>query len=411
MTSKLVLLLRILYNPVGAMAEIKARSPYLVSGILATASTFIYFGLVNGNLAAVIDAFRYPASPGLVAGLINRCIGAAAPVLFLAGLFVPACILAVSLVGRNGSFAYLLRLDYAGLTSCVCYSWAVSHLVMLIPDWFLLRSGHLNQNPGWPAAQLAIWLAPLPYFMFLVGLALKVIFKLSLPKTGGILALSSLSLIGIVLIPNLLFLISSPFVLLLLIIILRNVLGDVFSSQRDRERFRRGLETATLNPADASAHYNLGLIYEQHGQLEEAKICYQRAIEIAPDEVDAHYRLGRIAREQAQLAEAIRFFDTVVAQEPSHSQNEVWREVGLTYFQAGQYEDAREALERFLQSRPTDAEGHYYYGLALHKLGRSDEAANEMRAVIDVVRTAPAYKYRLEKHWMNEAQSFLRSQS
>jgi len=411
MISKLGLLLRILYNPLGAMAEIKARSPYLLSGILATASTFIYFGLINGNLTAIIDALQYPTLPGVVNELIKRCIGALAPVLFLAGLFVPACLLAASLVGRKASFSYIFKLDYAGLASCVLYSWAASHLIMLIPDWILLHSGRLNQTPGSQAAQLATWLAPLPYFIFLVGLALKVIFKFSAPKTAGILALSSLSLIGIVLIPPLLFLVSSPFLLFMLIIVLRNVLGDVFSSQRDRERFRRGLETATLNPADASAHYNLGLIYREHGQLEEAKICFQRAIEIAPDEVDAHYHLGRIAREQAQLAEAIKFFDAVVTQEPHHSQNEVWREIGLTYFQAGQYEDAREALERFLQNRPTDAEGHYYYGLALHKLGRSDEAASEMRAVIDVVRTAPAYKYRLEKHWMNEAQSFLRSQS
>src|SRR5262249_22411028 len=118
-----------------------------------------------------------------------------------------------------------------------------------------------------------------------------------------------------------------------------------------------------------------------------------------------------IAREQARLADAIKYFDAVVTQDSHHSQNEVWREIGLTYFQANQYEDAREALERFLENRPTDAEGHYYYGLTLYKLGRIEEAASQMRAVIEVVRTAPAYKYRLEKRWMTEAQSFLRSQS
>src|SRR5262245_49275515 len=363
MTSKLWLLVRILYNPLGAMAEIKARAPYLVSGILATASSFIYFGLFNGNLAAIINAVRYPGSPVLVVSLFNRAVGAAAPVVFLAGLFTPACLLAVSLISRKSSFTYLFKLEYSGLTSCVLYSWAASHLIMLIPDWLLLDLGRLIQEPGSHANRLAIWLAPIPYFIFLIGLALKVIFRLSAPKTIGVVALSSLSLIGIVVLPNLMFLVSSPFIAFLLIIFLRNVLGDVFSAQRDRERFRRGLEMATLNPADASAHYNLGLIYEQHGQLEEAKICFQRAIEIAPDEVDAHYHLGRIAREQARLADAIKYFDAVVTQDSHHSQNEVWREIGLTYFQANQYEDAREALERFLENRPTDAEGHYYYGL------------------------------------------------
>jgi tetratricopeptide (TPR) repeat protein len=411
MASKVWLLVRIFYNPLPAMAEIKARAPYFLGAILATISTFVYFGFINGGLDAVLEAFRYPGSPVRIVALFGRIEGAAAPIIFLAGLFVPATLLAASLVGQRSSFTYLFKLEYAGLTSCVFYSWAGAHLIMLIPEWLLLDSRSASQAAGSPAIGLALWLAPIPYFIFLFAVAIRVVFKLTLPKTIAILALSSLSLVGIVLIPRLLFLISSPFVIFFLLIFLRNVFGDVFSAHRDRERFRQSLEMATLNPADASAHYNLGLIYEQHGQLEEAKSCFLRAIEIAPDEVGAHYRLGRIAREQGRPADAIKYFDSVVTQEPHHSQNEVWREIGLTYFQAGQFEDARDALVRFLESRPTDAEGHYYYGLALHRLGRAEEAASAMKAVIEFVRTAPAYKYRLEKHWMNEAQSFLRSRS
>ena len=32
-----------------------------------------------------------------------------------------------------------------------------------------------------------------------------------------------------------------------------------------------------------------------------------------------------------------------------------------------------------------------------------------MEACINAVKTAPAYKYRLEKRWLNEAQQFLKS--
>src|SRR5262249_27531977 len=197
MASRLWLLVRILYNPLGAIPEIKARSPYLISGILATASTFIYFGVFNGNIEAIINAVRYPASPVLFVALLKRSMGAVSPVLFLAGLFVPACLLAVSLIGRRSSFTYLFKLEYAGLTSCVLYAWAASHLIMLIPDWLLLDSGRLVPVSESGALQLAIWLAPLPYFIFLVALALKVIFKLSLPRTAVVVALSSMSLIGV----------------------------------------------------------------------------------------------------------------------------------------------------------------------------------------------------------------------
>ncbi|HVF91752.1 MAG TPA: tetratricopeptide repeat protein, partial [Blastocatellia bacterium] len=165
------------------------------------------------------------------------------------------------------------------------------------------------------------------------------------------------------------------------------------------------------NPADASAHYNLGLIYQQRGQVEEAKASFRRAVEIDPGETDAHYQLGRIAREQGRPPEAIAHFEATVQRDQEHSQHEIWREIGRTYFQAGQYEDARNALERFLQRRPSDAEGRYHYGLTLQKLGREQDAAAEMRACIEAVRSSPAYKYRAERRWMNEAEAFLRAQS
>jgi len=152
------------------------------------------------------------------------------------------------------------------------------------------------------------------------------------------------------------------------------------------------------------------LIYQQRRQYQEAKASFERAIEIDPEETDGHYQLGRIAREEGRLADAINHFDAAVTRNPAHSQSEVWREIGQTYFQAGQFEDARGSFERFLDKRPSDAEGRYRYGLTLHRLGRTEEAAAEMQACIEAVRTSPAYKYRAEKRWASEAQSFLRSQ-
>ncbi|MFL6277972.1 MAG: tetratricopeptide repeat protein, partial [Blastocatellia bacterium] len=184
---------------------------------------------------------------------------------------------------------------------------------------------------------------------------------------------------------------------------------DLIGQQRAREDFKRHLEIATLNPADASAHYNLGLIYQQRGQLDEARRSFSRAIEIDQNETDAYYQLGRISREEGRFSEAIQHFDAVVQRNQDHSQSEVWREVGRTYFEAGQTIDATAAFERFLARRPSDAEGHYRYGLALAQLGRSEEAAAEMRACISAARTAPAYKYRTEKRWMSDAEAFLRS--
>jgi tetratricopeptide (TPR) repeat protein len=150
------------------------------------------------------------------------------------------------------------------------------------------------------------------------------------------------------------------------------------------------------------------LIHQQRGELSEARERFQRAIEIDRDELDAHYQLGRIARAQGRLPEAIGHFEQVVQRDQSHAQNEIWREIGATYIAAGQYADGRDALERFLDRRENDPEGLYLMGRAHAGLGDNQEAASSMQACIDAVKTAPAYKYRTEKRWLNEAQQFLK---
>src|SRR5213079_901348 len=203
-------------------------------------------------------------------------------------------------------------------------------------------------------------------------------------------------------------LLASPFILLMLFFLLRGYFSGIVSNQRARAAFKQNLEAATINPRDSSAHYNLGLIHQKRGELNEARERFQRAIEIDPDELDAHYQLGRIARAQGRLPEAIGHFEQVVQIDQSHAQQEIWREIGATYIAAGQYGDAREALERFLDRRENDPQGLYLMGRAYAGLGDQQEAASSMQACIDAVKTAPAYKYRIEKRWLNEAQQFLK---
>jgi tetratricopeptide (TPR) repeat protein len=164
-----------------------------------------------------------------------------------------------------------------------------------------------------------------------------------------------------------------------------------------------------VNPADSSAHYNLGLIHQQRGEFDEARERFERAVQIDEDEIDAHYQLGRIARQQKRWADAIRHFEQVVSRDQTHAQNEIWREVGATYVSAEQYADAITALEPFIERRPSDPEALYLMGRAHAGLGHQREAKSLMQACIDAVKTAPAYKYRSDKRWLNEAQQFIKS--
>lgn len=409
MRSRLTPLIKIFYNPLQAMGDLALGAPYVAGVLFATLSTLAYYYALNRH-TPFPGGRNAPESVSFI--LLSQLGSSFSRIIFLAVIFVPLCLLAAHLIERRSSFGVMLRQEYAPFASCIFYAWAAAHLMLLVPAMLLVRPlppGAYGVEAGSRLALLQ--LVPLLYFGFLVVVALRAALRLRYGQAAGALAISALSLLLLPLLPSLLFLLTSPFIAILLFILLRGFFSEMLSAQRSREAFRQNLEAATLNPADASAHYNLGLIYQQRGQREEARRSFLRAAEIDADETDAHYQLGRIAREEGNLNEAISRFDQVVTRDSEHSQNDVWREIGSAYFQAGQYADAREAFEHFLDRRPSDAEGRYRYGLTLYNLGRMEEAAAQMRACIEAVRTAPAYKYRTEKRWMNEAQSFLRSQS
>jgi tetratricopeptide (TPR) repeat protein len=405
MRSKLLPLVKLLYKPFEAIAELRANAPFLAGVLLAVVSTFFYYGLLSrwlySFLYSLLNNSRRGRSPSLFIYFFSLVTESAVPVIFLAVIFIPACLFAANLFERRASFSRLFSQEYAPLATCIFYAWATAHLLMMIPAAIFMQMEPLSMR-------LALRFAPLPFFIFSLVLALRVVLRLSYARVFGVLATATLSLILLPLVPRLIVWLTSPFLLILVFFVLRNFFNEMISSQKARESFQQNLRAATLNPADASAHYNLGLIHQQRGEYEKAKAAFQRAIEIDVDEIDAHYQLGRIALEEQLLADAIQHFDEVVSRDEQHSQYEVWREIGHAYLQANQLEDARFALETFLAKRPFDAEALYHYGLTLHKLGQSEKASMQMRAVIEAVNSSPSYKQRSERRWLKEAEGFLR---
>ncbi len=426
------LLLMIFYAPARGLREVRDQAALAPVTLLALVShVALLLVLVTLFLPGFV-AIQHPFSILVVIFQSAGCL------LFLALIFVPLAILLLNLGERRASYRLLLQQEYGATASALFYAWAAASLITLVLTLIGTFSGLIQRMganlfegfmrgrpPMAPEALARIefllnaqafsGFVPLLLMMGLFGIlatiALQIVFRTSWLKAALIVILT-----GAVLFPAFLFLqpifsmlLGSPFLLLMLFFLLRGYLGEVTRTQRARESFKQNLEAATLNPADASAHYNLGLIHQQRGELDAARERFERAVQIDEEEVDAHYQLGRIALQQKRFADAIRNFEQVVSRDPAHSQNEIWREVGATYLAAGQFEDARDALERFLEKRPSDPEALYLMGRAHAGLGHRQEAATSMEACIEAVKTAPAYKYRADKRWLNEAQQFIKN--
>lgn len=425
-------LLMMFYAPARGMALVRERAPLGAAAMLALVAQVLYELFAQWQFLAGAAAAGGP----LVA--LSLVITAVRTLLLIACIFVPALIFFSNVFERRASFGVVLQQDYSTVAAVVLYAWAAAHVVAL-PLALLARANGFEAEviansrefirqfaaqSGAPPRDVAAALDPrelarnfastiaFPFVALWTLAAVRQAFRASWLRAlvivvggGVIIVLAS---------PLLRFagsLLSSPFLLLLLFFLLRGYFGEVMRGQRARASFKQHLESSTLNPADASAHYNLGLIHLSRKELDPARERFSRAVEIDADEVDSHYQLGRISRMQNRYGDAIAHFSEVVTRDPAHAQHEVWREIGATYLAAGQHDDALDALERFLDSRQSDAEALYLKGRALAGVGRAREAVDAMRACVEAVKTSPAYKYRTDKRWLNEAQQFLRTQA
>jgi len=402
----LQILLTIFYAPSRGMRGIREH------GSLAPAAFFAFLGQLAYSF--VTDKFS-----GIGAGssgmLISEIFQSAIVVLVLAILVVPVLTLTANTFDRRGSFRVVITQEYAPVAATMFYVLTAANVISILfaallhytglqyeqvaammqnadQSQEMLRKAFGDTPPVAQAAEqlkdpafLALSLFQMPkLLLFSIGtvVGVKDVFRTSVVRAFLISVISGL--IAVVIGPPALRLFSG-------------VLGSPFL-----------LESATLNPADASAHYNLGLIHQSRGELDQARERFERALKIDEGEIDASYQLGRIARQQRRYGDAIQNFEHVVTRDPAHSQYEIWREVAATYIAAGQFEDARTALDQFLEHRPSDPEGLYLMGRAHAGLGHKREATNLMQECIEAVRTAPAYKYRASKRWLNEAQQFIK---
>ncbi|MEP6636966.1 MAG: tetratricopeptide repeat protein, partial [Acidobacteriota bacterium] len=430
------LVLMVFYAPVRGLRDVRDRGALAPAALLAFCSQIAYL-LVTQWLASD-KRLVFAGSRAVIALLFQSAIS----LLLIAVVLTPIIAFVGNIFERRGSFGLLLQQEYASLAATFLFALAIANFLTIPIALFFNLSGFQAAyiaSSMESAAQVRTWLRLSPEMeaqlqstlsdprlvaaglfrtvklsLFIVAsvLTVRAVLRVSVLRAISIALISLIVALLVAPLWTLLFtpILASPFLLLMLFFLVRGYITGVLSTQRARESFRQNLEAATLNPADASAHYNLGLIQQQRGELDEARERFERAVQIDEEEVDAHYQLGRIARQQKRLNDAVRHFEQVVARDRAHAQHEIWREVGATYNAAGQFEDARDALDQFLESRPSDPEALYLMGRAHAGMGHQREAASSMQACIEAVKTAPAYKYRADKRWLNEAQQFLRSQ-
>jgi len=320
--------------------------------------------------------------------------------------FAPAAIMVLTIAEGWRSFCSILYRDYLALLVCFFMAWSCAYMPIALlrgAQLFLHVPGYMNPVFGWMAHL---------YFLVLCVCAIRTVAGVDFPIAAGAVAGGWVGAIGGLLVGGVAgfagYWIMSPCLLYALWARAQREAMWIGSGLRSRQALKRQLEISTMNPRDADAHCQLGMIYEERRQMEAAAKEFRAAIEVDSNEPDARYHLGCILRRQGRAEEALEHLRRCACINHKHALSEVWREIGTAALLADRLDEALGALEKFLERRPYDPEGRCWYGRALVKADRRAAAERAFREAIEAVRTMPPARRRQVREWEGQASKELR---
>jgi predicted O-linked N-acetylglucosamine transferase (SPINDLY family) len=122
----------------------------------------------------------------------------------------------------------------------------------------------------------------------------------------------------------------------------------------------------TRAPSDALAHFNLGNLLRELGQLEPAAAAYDQAIALAPRFAQAHSNLGRVQHLRGELDAALASYRRALELEPQRA--EAHSNLGHVLKEAACLDQALACFQRAVTLAPgqTQAHSNLLYTLYFH---------------------------------------------
>ncbi len=152
-----------------------------------------------------------------------------------------------------------------------------------------------------------------------------------------------------------------------------------YTKSRVPEARKAFLTVLALDPRDAKAENNLGLILESEALPDAAMDAYRKAIQwqeqsVRPSE-QPYLNLGSLLMEQSQVGEAIPLLQKAVALAPADA---ICRsKLGTAYLRLGKLTEAQRDLEKAVQLAPDDPVAHYQLGKLYKEMKALDRAKAE----------------------------------
>jgi tetratricopeptide (TPR) repeat protein len=370
----------------------------LAGGLGCLAVGFLVFALIRSSV------YAEPHEPGptpaisLISSFMN--LNVVQVVLFLSLVYVPSLVCLSNAFAGDGLGFTVSRKEYR------------DHMSALLPLWGLLM----------------LLTAPLQRFFFVLGnffgISVGLLALILLTAVYTVWAIRELNYVSthaaiVVYVASWLtlpiyyvlttFIFALPFFILFpLLYVFFHRLRDYASARGGEREFQEHLRSLTVNPQDADAQHQLGLIYLKRSNLAAAESCFLNAQKIDPSDPDYCYYLGRVFESRENWPKALEQYEETYRLDSGYALGDIFREVGKGYLHTGRLEKAIEFLQYFLQTRSSDPEGRYWLAVALQRAGDAAGMQGQLHTILEQARSNPRFFRKENRQWISRARSLLR---
>ena len=128
---------------------------------------------------------------------------------------------------------------------------------------------------------------------------------------------------------------------------------------------------------------NRALVYDALGEVDKARLDYERALEIDPNSVHIYHNLGHLELASSGNPEiALKYFDKALSLE--YQDPKTYQGRGVAYRWLGNYDAAMEDFQRVIDSAPEYGGGYYERGVAYLALKDFDSALKDFDKTIEI---------------------------
>jgi tetratricopeptide (TPR) repeat protein len=154
------------------------------------------------------------------------------------------------------------------------------------------------------------------------------------------------------------------------------------------------------NPKAQGIHYRLGQIFlaeaGSNGSTDQAKLEFQKELEVDPHDAASEFILGELARRAGQWDEAIAHFTRASTLDVGFA--EAYLALGMSLNASGKFPEAVKPLENYVTMQPGDPAGHYQLAMSYARTGNKTGSTQQLALQAKAATSAGAATDTTEGH-------------